>query len=61
MSRIIVVTGGAGFIGSNILAGLEARGGVRLVCCDVFGDGDKWRNVAKRGLHDVVPPDQLAA
>jgi ADP-L-glycero-D-manno-heptose 6-epimerase len=61
MSKIIVVTGGAGFIGSNILAGLEARGGVRLVCCDVFGDGDKWRNVAKRGLHDVVPPDQLAA
>jgi len=59
MSKIIVVTGGAGFIGSNILAGLEARGGMRLVCCDVFGEGDKWRNVAKRQLYDVVPPARL--
>ena len=59
MSKIIVVTGGAGFIGSNILAGLESRGGMRLVCCDVFGEGDKWRNVAKRQLHDVVPPARL--
>ena len=60
MSKIIVVTGGAGFIGSNILAGRESRGGMRLVCCDVFGEGDKWRNVAKRQLHDVVPPARLA-
>jgi ADP-L-glycero-D-manno-heptose 6-epimerase len=59
MSKIIVVTGGAGFIGSNILADLESRGGMRLVCCDVFGEGDKWRNVAKRQLHDVVPPARL--
>ncbi|MFZ9634906.1 MAG: NAD-dependent epimerase/dehydratase family protein, partial [Alphaproteobacteria bacterium] len=61
MRDIIVVTGGAGFIGSNILAGLEARGGARLVCCDVFGDGAKWRNVAKRRLHDVLPPSRLEA
>ena len=33
----------------------------RLVCCDQFGDGEKWRNVAKRRLHDVVPPAALAA
>ena len=55
----IVVTGGAGFIGSNVLAGLEARGGARLVCCDRFGDGEKWRNVAKRDLADVVAPERL--
>lgn len=61
MNDIIVVTGGAGFIGSNILAGLEADGGARLVCCDLFGDGDKWRNVAKRSLWDVVPPARLGA
>ena len=61
MSDIVVVTGGAGFIGSNILAGLDAAGGRRLVCCDQFGDGEKWRNVAKRRLHDVVPPAALAA
>jgi ADP-L-glycero-D-manno-heptose 6-epimerase len=61
MSDIVVVTGGAGFIGSNVLAGLEAEGGRRLVCCDLFGDGAKWRNVAKRRLHDVVPPERLLA
>jgi ADP-L-glycero-D-manno-heptose 6-epimerase len=61
MSRIIVVTGGAGFIGSNILAGLEARGDARLVCCDVLGDGAKWRNLSKRALHDILPPDRLEA
>ncbi|MBL8698918.1 MAG: ADP-glyceromanno-heptose 6-epimerase [Alphaproteobacteria bacterium] len=58
---MIVVTGGAGFIGSNILAGLEAAGGARLVCCDDFGDGEKWRNVAKRTLWDVVSPARLSA
>lgn len=59
MRDTILVTGGAGFIGSNILAGLEARGGARLVCCDQFGDGDKWKNVAKRDLFDIVAPARL--
>lgn len=56
---MIVVTGGAGFIGSNLLAGLEARGEEPAVVCDVLGDGDKWRNVAKREIADLVPPDRL--
>jgi ADP-L-glycero-D-manno-heptose 6-epimerase len=58
---IIVVTGGAGFIGSNLLRGLEHDGGYDLVCCDRFGDGEKWRNIAKRALYDIVAPEQLAA
>ncbi len=57
---MIVVTGGAGFIGSNLLAGLEAQGAHELVCVDWFGTGDKWKNVAKRVLADVVRPDDLA-
>ncbi len=56
---MIVVTGGAGFIGSNLLAGLEAQGARELVCVDWFGTGDKWKNVAKRVLADVVRPDDL--
>ncbi|MEZ5980158.1 MAG: ADP-glyceromanno-heptose 6-epimerase [Planctomycetota bacterium] len=56
---MIVVTGGAGFIGSNLLAGLEARGKGDLVVCDSFGTDEKWRNVAKRELADVVRPDEL--
>jgi ADP-L-glycero-D-manno-heptose 6-epimerase len=58
---MIVVTGGAGFIGSNLVAGLEARGRTDVVVCDRFRDGDKWRNLAKRELADVVAPENLLA
>ncbi len=56
---MIVVTGGAGFIGSNLLAGLEARGEDPAIVCDLLGDGDKWRNIAKREIADIIPPDRL--
>jgi ADP-L-glycero-D-manno-heptose 6-epimerase len=53
-----VVTGGAGFIGSNIVAGLAARR-AQVVVCDWFGDDDRWRNLAKHDIADLVPPEQL--
>jgi len=56
---MIVITGGAGFIGSNLTAALEARGEANLVVCDRLGHGDKWRNLAKRELAQIVPPDRL--
>jgi len=58
---MILVTGGAGFIGSNLVAGLEARGAHEIVVCDRLGSDDKWRNIAKRGLSDLIAPDGLAA
>jgi ADP-L-glycero-D-manno-heptose 6-epimerase len=58
---MILVTGGAGFIGSNLVAGLEARGAGDVVVCDRLGSGDKWRNIAKRDLADVIPPEELTA
>lgn len=54
-----VVTGGAGFIGSNLLAALEARGDGRLILCDRLRANDKWRNVAKRELEEIVAPENL--
>lgn len=55
-----VVTGGAGFIGSNVVWGLERRGADRIVVCDRLRSDDlKWRNVAKRELYDVVAPERL--
>jgi ADP-L-glycero-D-manno-heptose 6-epimerase len=55
---MILVTGGAGFIGSNLVAALETRG-ARVVVCDRFGKDDKWRNLAKRDLADIIAPEQL--
>ena len=56
---MIVVTGGAGFIGSNLLAALEARGERELAVVDRLGHGDKWRNIAKRELAALIPPEAL--
>lgn len=56
---MILVTGGAGFIGSNVVAALCGRG-VPVAVCDFFGEEGKWRNLAKAELHDVLHPDELA-
>ena len=56
---MIIVTGAAGFIGSNILAEFEAQGRGPLVAVDWFETGDKWRNVAKRRIAAFVNPDDL--
>ncbi len=56
---MIIVTGGAGFIGSNILAGLQAKGHHDLVVVDWLGTDDKWKNIAKRELAAVISPDEM--
>ena len=58
---MILVTGGAGFIGSVLLAALDERGERDLVCCDHLGSGDKWQNIAKRRLAEIIPPEALGA
>lgn len=56
---MFLVTGGAGFIGSNIVAALEERGPGKVAVCDRPGSGDKRRNIAKRDLADIIDPDRL--
>jgi ADP-L-glycero-D-manno-heptose 6-epimerase len=56
---MLLVTGGAGFIGSNIVAALNDAGRSDVVVCDLLGHDGKWRNLAKRQLADIVPPAQL--
>jgi len=54
-----IVTGGAGFIGSNIVWALQQRGAEKIVVVDRLRDGDKWKNIAKRDLFDVVHPEDF--
>ena len=56
---MILVTGGAGFVGSNLIAGLEERGHRGIAVCDRLGDGDRWRNLAKRAVGTVFAPERL--
>jgi ADP-L-glycero-D-manno-heptose 6-epimerase len=55
---MIVVTGGAGFIGSNLVAALCQRAG-DVVVADRFGHDDKWRNLAKHCVAEFVAPERL--
>ncbi len=56
---MIIVTGGTGFIGSNLVAGLQDKGRSDIVVCDWLGSDDKWKNVAKRELRDIIFPEKL--
>jgi ADP-L-glycero-D-manno-heptose 6-epimerase len=56
---MILVTGGAGFIGSNLVAGLNEAGRTDVAICDTLGSGAKWRNLQKRQLADFLPPSDL--
>jgi len=56
---MLLVTGGAGFIGSNVVAALNEAGRTDVVVCDWLGSDGKWHNLAKRQLVDIVPPAEL--
>jgi ADP-L-glycero-D-manno-heptose 6-epimerase len=56
---MFLVTGGAGFIGSNVVASLNEAGHSDIVVNDSLDTGEKWRNLGKRQLADVVPPGEL--
>lgn len=55
---MIIITGAAGFIGSNLLAHFESAGH-KVVLVDWLGSEDKWRNVAKHRFFDYVFPEDL--
>ena len=52
-----VVTGAAGFIGSNIVKGLNARGIDDIIAVDDLTHGDKFRNLADLRIADYVDAD----
>ena len=58
---MFLVTGGAGFIGSNVVASLNEAGRHDVAISDWLGSEGKWRNLQKRQLADVVVPGDLSA
>ena len=56
---MLLVTGGAGFIGSNVVASLDEAGCADVAVSDILGSDDKWRNLARRQIADFVPPAEL--
>ena len=57
---MLVVTGGAGFIGSALVAALNARGQDDVLVVDDFGDGPKWKNLRSKRFADIVSPEAFA-
>lgn len=57
MGGSIIVTGGAGFIGSNIVRELNARGRDDVILVDRLRDGDKWKNLRGLVFEDLVDKD----
>ena len=60
LRSMLLVTGGAGFIGSNVVASLNEAGRADIAVNDVLGSDAKWHNLAGRQIADFVPPAELA-
>ena len=58
---MIVLTGGAGFIGSNIAADLNGADVTDIVIADTLGVETKWRNIARRRFFDFIFPAEIEA
>jgi ADP-L-glycero-D-manno-heptose 6-epimerase len=56
---MIVVTGGAGFIGSNLVRGLNQRGISDIVVVDDLTDGDKFVNLVDGQISDYMHKDEF--
>lgn len=57
----IVVTGAAGFIGSNLVRALNARGETDIIAVDDLRDAGKIRNLADCDIADYLDQDEFVA
>jgi ADP-L-glycero-D-manno-heptose 6-epimerase len=57
---MIIVTGGAGFIGSALTAELNARGVDEILIVDILGTNERWKNLRKLRFFDYMEADDFA-
>ena len=55
----IIVTGAAGFIGSNLVQALNQRNETEIIAVDDLTDGDKFRNLACSEIADYLDKDDF--
>ncbi|MBH3468626.1 ADP-glyceromanno-heptose 6-epimerase [Pseudomonas putida] len=55
----IIVTGAAGFIGSNLVQALNQRNETDIIAVDDLTDGDKFRNLADSEIADYLDKDDF--
>lgn len=57
--QLIVVTGGAGFIGSSVIRHLNNQGMRNIVVVDELGKTEKWKNLVGKNIVDVLSKHQF--
>jgi ADP-L-glycero-D-manno-heptose 6-epimerase len=57
--RLIVVTGGAGFIGSGVIRHLNTQGMKNIVVVDDLGTSEKWKNLVGKNIADIIEKQQF--
>jgi ADP-L-glycero-D-manno-heptose 6-epimerase len=57
---MIIVTGGAGFIGSNLILGLNAKGHEDILVVDDLTEGKKFRNLVNAEIMDYWDIDEFS-
>ncbi|NCC50192.1 MAG: ADP-glyceromanno-heptose 6-epimerase [Spartobacteria bacterium] len=61
MKDVIIVTGGAGFIGSNLVRALNERGEDNIIIVDHLGCGEKWRNLQGLRFENYIAKEEFRA
>lgn len=56
---MIIVTGGFGFIGANLVKALNERGETNILVVDDLSDGHKFRNLVDCQIHDYMDKDRF--